>query len=188
MLKKLIDLKIYTNRLHAEPVFLGNFYIRTANLLFTITTKQVHMNRLTLMQTQSPVPIRFFNSNISVEAANATLNSSLKSSLATASEKISRDHADSSLAAHAGNLSIVPSSSSTECLMLVTIKADSVADLRHLVMRTCGELIVFIKTQPIAHATKMKVWLCLSEAATDKVMDAVMRSLPSAEFGRITHN
>lgn len=72
--------------------------------------------------------------------------------------------------------------------MLLTIKADSVADLRHLVMRTCGELIVFIKTQPIAHATKMKVWLCLSETATDKVMDAVMRSLPSAEFGRITHS
>ncbi len=146
------------------------------------------MNRLTLMQTQSPVPIRFFNSNISVEAANAPLDASLKSSLDTAAEPISRNHALSSLATHASTLSVAPSSSSTECLMLVTIKADCVADLRHLVMRTCGELIVFIKTQPIAHATKMKVWLCLNQAATDKVMDAVMRSLPSAEFGRITHN
>ncbi|MDO8306713.1 hypothetical protein, partial [Herminiimonas sp.] len=74
-----------------------------------------------------------------------------------------------------------------KCLMLVTIKADCVADLRHLLMRTCGELIVFIRTQPIAHATKMKVWLCLSSTATDMVMDAIMRSLPSVEFGQITH-
>lgn len=145
------------------------------------------MNRLTLMQTQSPVPIRFFNSNISATAANTTLNSSLQL-LDTNTEAVGTNHVRSSSIAHASNLTIVPSSASTECMMLVTIKADSVADLRHLVMRTCGELIVFIKTQPIAHATKMKVWLCLSEAATDKVMDAVMRSLPSAEFGRITHS
>jgi hypothetical protein len=145
------------------------------------------MNRLTLMQTQSRVPIRFFNSNISVAAANATLNSSLQS-LDTTTEPLDRPHASSSSVANAGNFTLVPSSASTECMMLVTIKADSAADLRHLVMRTCGELIVFIKTQPIAHATKMKVWLCLSESATDKVMDAVMRSLPSAEFGSITHS
>lgn len=145
------------------------------------------MNRLTLMQTQSPVPIRFFNSNISATAANTTLNSSLQL-LDTNTEAVGTNHVRSSSVAHASNLTIVPSSASTECMMLVTIKADSVADLRHLVMRTCGELIVFIKTQPIAHATKMKVWLCLSESATDKVMDAVMRSLPSAEFGRITHS
>ena len=179
---------IYTNPLRAEPVFLGNFYIRTANLLFTITTKQVHVNRLTLMQMQSPVPIRFFNSNISVAAANTTQNSFLQSPLDAATEPLVHERARFSLAAHASTLKIVPSSAGPECMMLVTIKADSVADLRHLVMRTCGELIVFIKTQPIAHATKMKVWLCLSEAATNKVMDAVMRSLPSAEFGRITHS
>lgn len=145
------------------------------------------MNRLTLMQTQSPVPIRFFNSNTSATAANTTLNSSLQL-LDTNTEAVGSNHVRPSSVAHASNLTIVPSSASTECMMLVTIKVDSVADLRHLLMRTCGELIVFIKTQPIAHATKMKVWLCLSEAATDKVMDAVMQSLPSAEFGRITHS
>ncbi|MES2025778.1 MAG: hypothetical protein V4448_09495 [Pseudomonadota bacterium] len=73
-------------------------------------------------------------------------------------------------------------------MMLLTISADCVAELRHLIMRTCGEWIVFIRTQPIAHATKMKVWLCLSNPASDMVMDAVMRALPSAEFGQITHD
>ncbi len=71
--------------------------------------------------------------------------------------------------------------------MLLTISADCVAELRHLVMRTCGEWIVFMRTQPIAHASKMKVWLCLSNPATELVMNAVMRALPSAEFGKITY-
>lgn len=71
--------------------------------------------------------------------------------------------------------------------MLVTINADSLSELRRLVMHICGRLLVFIRTQPILHARKMKVWLCLNAPATDLVMDAVMRTLPSAEFGRITY-
>lgn len=78
-----------------------------------------------------------------------------------------------------------------ECLMLLTISADRVAELRQLIMRTCGELIVFIRTQPVAHASKMKVWLCLSNPLSshtgDLVMHAVMQALPSAEFGKITY-
>jgi hypothetical protein len=75
-----------------------------------------------------------------------------------------------------------------ECTMLVTINADCVNELRHLMMRTCGRLLVFIRTQPVAHAKKMKVWLCLNAPATDLVMDAVMRSLPSAEFGSVIYS
>lgn len=123
------------------------------------------MNRLTLMQTQSPVPIQYFNSQTTLVAQN------------------SPNYADHEATSYPG----ASLANDRKCLMLVTIKADCVADLRHLVMRTCGELIVFIRTQPIAHATKMKVWLCLSSTATDMVMDAIMRSLPSVEFGQITH-
>ena len=182
------------------------------------------MNRLTLMQTQSQVPIRYFNSSITLEASNSgayaaadtnSCNSSFPPSCAlpvsvTALAANASSNADSAdkLALKSSSDSVVRNLACSEghadhfsagtaippivakdheCLMLVTIKADSVADLRHLVMRTCGELIVFIRTQPIAHATRMKVWLCLSTSATDMVMDAVMRSLPSAEFGQITH-
>ncbi len=70
--------------------------------------------------------------------------------------------------------------------MHITIDASCVTQLRHLVMDTCGDLLAFMRIQPFAHATKMKVWLCLSKSVADLIMDAVMRSLPSAEFGRIT--
>ncbi|HEY8100343.1 MAG TPA: hypothetical protein VIF82_06285 [Burkholderiaceae bacterium] len=72
-------------------------------------------------------------------------------------------------------------------MMHITIDANCVTQLRHLVMSTCGELVEFMRIQPIAHAKKMKVWLSLSKAAVALIMEAVMRSLPSAEFGRITH-
>lgn len=71
--------------------------------------------------------------------------------------------------------------------MQLTINADCINELRQLMMRTCGRLLVFIRTQPVAHAQKMKVWLCLNAPASDLVMDAVMRALPSAEFGRVTY-
>lgn len=32
----------------------------------------------------------------------------------------------------------------------------------------------------------MKVWLCVGAAMVNPVMEAVMRSLPGAEFGRFT--
>lgn len=72
-------------------------------------------------------------------------------------------------------------------MMDITIDASFVTQLRHLVIGTCGDLVEFMRIQPLAHATKMKVWLCLSKPAIDLIMNAVMRSLPSAEFGRITH-
>jgi len=74
-----------------------------------------------------------------------------------------------------------------ECLMLLTVGIDCANQCRQLLMKTCGDGIVFIRTQPVARAAKIKVWLGVSDAFTGQVMDAVMRALPSAEFGRITH-
>jgi hypothetical protein len=129
------------------------------------------MNRLTLMHTQSV--IRHFSSL----ANQSTVNS------------LSATHTETVSSTSSLKQFVLPpnSTKNNECMMLLTISADCVAELRHLIMRTCGEWIVFIRTQPIAHATKMKVWLCLSNPASDMVMDAVMRALPSAEFGQITH-
>lgn len=73
-----------------------------------------------------------------------------------------------------------------EFVMHITIDESCVTQLRYLAIRTCGELLTFIRIQPIARTTKMKVWLCLRKPAVNLIMDAIMRSLPTAEFGRIT--
>lgn len=70
-------------------------------------------------------------------------------------------------------------------MMHIIIDAGSVTRLRQVVMVACGDLVGFMRIQPIAHATKMKVWLCLSKPAVDLIMSAVMQNLPNAEFGKI---
>ena len=72
-----------------------------------------------------------------------------------------------------------------DCIMYLIVNADCVAQLRHVVMETCGECVAFIRIQPIAHATRMKVWLGLSKPAVCQIMASVMSSLPGAEFGQV---
>lgn len=132
------------------------------------------MNRSTLMQTEVPIYIR---DTVIRNKAPFLVTSPHATAAAPAASNVNA----------VTPVTIEKQLHRHECLMLLTISADCVAELRHLVMRTCGEWIVFMRTQPIAHASKMKVWLCLSNPATELVMNAVMRALPSAEFGKITY-
>lgn len=72
------------------------------------------------------------------------------------------------------------------CLMQLTVDAAAVTDLRALVVRTCGDAMQFMRVEACDHGARVKVWLCLSLALAGEVMDAVMRTLPGAEFGRMT--
>lgn len=73
-----------------------------------------------------------------------------------------------------------------DCIMYLTVNADYVTELRHVVMETCGGSVAFIRIEPTAHATRMKVWLGLSRSAVCRIMTRVMESLPGAEFGQIS--
>ena len=75
----------------------------------------------------------------------------------------------------------------THGLMLpITIDASMVTPLRRAVVGACGEMLSFLRIQPVAHSDRVKVWLCLPNSAMHVAMAAVMRTLPAAEFGRIT--
>ena len=71
-------------------------------------------------------------------------------------------------------------------MMCITVDAASVAELRRVIVSTCGDLMVYMRVKPVEHASKMKFWLCLSKASVDAVIGNIMRTLPQAEFGRIT--
>jgi hypothetical protein len=72
------------------------------------------------------------------------------------------------------------------CLMQLTVDTGSVTALRALVMRTCGGAMEFMRVEACDQGARVKVWLCLSRALAAQVMEAVMRALPGAEFGRLT--
>lgn len=72
------------------------------------------------------------------------------------------------------------------CLMQLTVDSGAVTALRALVMRTCGDAMEFMRVEACDHGARARVWLCVSRALAAQVMDAVMRALPGAEFGRLT--
>lgn len=70
--------------------------------------------------------------------------------------------------------------------MYVTVDTKWVTKLRQLMMNTFSNAVSSIRIEPINHAKKMKVCLCFDGLVEDKLMVSIMRTLPSAEFGRIT--
>ncbi|WP_436566413.1 hypothetical protein [Janthinobacterium sp. HLX7-2] len=70
--------------------------------------------------------------------------------------------------------------------MHITVDTVCLAELRQLVVKTCGGMLSFMRVEAVDHAARMKVWLCVTEPALRLTMDAVMRLLPAAEFGRIS--
>ncbi|AXA94761.1 hypothetical protein DPH57_16515 [Massilia sp. YMA4] len=69
--------------------------------------------------------------------------------------------------------------------MLITVDADRVTELRRLVARACGSRLSFMRMQPIDHASRMQVWLRVTEPGVQRVIDAVTRALPAAQLGRV---
>jgi hypothetical protein len=76
--------------------------------------------------------------------------------------------------------------SQKDLMMCITVDAASVAELRRVIVSTCGDLMVYMRIKPVDHASKMKFWLCLSKTSVDAVIGNIMRALPQAEFDRIT--
>ncbi|MFZ6814455.1 hypothetical protein ACO0K3_08285 [Undibacterium sp. Rencai35W] len=75
---------------------------------------------------------------------------------------------------------------SPEFMMRITVDSDCATELRHLILNRCGKLVTYIRMQPVDHASRMIVWLCLAKPAVETIIHAVMMALPSAEFGKIT--
>lgn len=81
---------------------------------------------------------------------------------------------------------VVPAVPAPACMLQMTVSTVSVTALRRLVMSVCGEALHYMRIEACRHGERMRVWLSLSEAAAHRVMEAVMRALPEAEFGPIS--
>jgi hypothetical protein len=75
---------------------------------------------------------------------------------------------------------------SEDCVMRVIVDAESVTQLRQLVLSNCGGRDFYMKVKAIDHASKMKVWLCLNKSSIDMLISKILATLPQAEFGKIT--
>jgi len=69
-------------------------------------------------------------------------------------------------------------------MLHLTIDACDVTGLRRRVIGNCGKLVIFMRIQPLAHASKMRVWILLKEQEFDFVKQEIRSGLPSAEFAQ----
>ncbi len=79
-----------------------------------------------------------------------------------------------------------PALKQDDFIMRITVDAAAITELRHLILRNCGDLVLFMRVKPVDHASKMKVWLCLRKSSVDTIISHIVRALPKAEFGKIT--
>ena len=78
------------------------------------------------------------------------------------------------------------SAQASSCMMQLTVDASAITLLRQLVMRVCGDALEFMRIASCANHNRMKVWLCVAPSMVAQVMDAVIRTLPGAEFGKLS--
>ena len=71
-------------------------------------------------------------------------------------------------------------------MMPIKVDAGLVTPLQQAVNGACGGVVRFLSVQPVVRSNSVKVWLAMTRPAIERVMTAVMRTLPAAEFGRIT--
>lgn len=62
------------------------------------------------------------------------------------------------------------------------VNANFVTQLRHMLTRSCGDLLTYMRIAPTMHATTMRVWLCISQPATALVLQSALQSIPGIKF------
>ncbi|HEY8024857.1 MAG TPA: hypothetical protein VIF60_09850 [Burkholderiaceae bacterium] len=67
-------------------------------------------------------------------------------------------------------------------LMHLTVDSCDVTELRRRVIAVCGDLMLFMRIQPLQHASKMRVWILLQRQDYDLVMRAIKSGMPDAEI------
>ena len=73
-----------------------------------------------------------------------------------------------------------------QTMMRITIDSEHVASLRHLILLSCGDMVSYLRVEPLNQSKKINVWLSVRREMVEIVIHAVTATLPGAEFGKIT--
>lgn len=74
---------------------------------------------------------------------------------------------------------------SARSMLPILIDAGMVTPLPRAVISACDEMVEVPAHLAMARSNDVTIWRCLTGSAMDLAMDAVVRALPAAEFGRI---
>jgi hypothetical protein len=182
---------IYTLCLRFDVWFLENLYARFVSLCFITTTSSgLDMNRLTSKQKGSISAFQGGGLESSrVRGAHLSSRAAGQSKIWNSRRAFTSDCALSNLVqtdqkCNAKTANDNPRSLLTDqgFMMRLTIDACDVTELRRRVIGSCGDLVIFMRIQPLLHARKMRVWILLERQEFDFVARIIKSGLPRAEF------
>jgi hypothetical protein len=70
----------------------------------------------------------------------------------------------------------------------LALEADRVTLLRRTVVSTCGESVEPLRTQAVAHTTRVRVWLVPTKWAVPGTMNVILKTVPRHEWGLMQCN
>jgi hypothetical protein len=65
------------------------------------------------------------------------------------------------------------------------VEAIDVLQVRRAIFQAGGESVGILKTAPVPHSSKVRVFIGMKLGALDAIMTAIMRSVSTCEFGRV---
>jgi hypothetical protein len=80
-----------------------------------------------------------------------------------------------------------PEKAHPQSLMQLTISAGCMSALQKMLRRGFGGQVLPTRVQALDQARKVKLSLLMEAALAPRLIGALVRSLPGAEIGRITH-
>jgi hypothetical protein len=66
-----------------------------------------------------------------------------------------------------------------------TVESTDILCVRRAIFQAGGESVDILKTAPVPHSTKVRVFIGMKLGALDSIMTAIMRSVTACEFGRV---
>jgi hypothetical protein len=72
-----------------------------------------------------------------------------------------------------------------KAVVTAIVESADVLQLRRAIFQAGGESVSVLKTAPVPHSSKVRVFIGMKLGALDPVMTAIMRSVTACEFGRV---
>jgi hypothetical protein len=85
---------------------------------------------------------------------------------------------------HHNPLRLVPAGEH-KAVISATVESTDVLHVRRAIFQAAGESVGILKTAPVPHSSRVRVFIDMKLDALDSIMTAIMRSVAACEFGRV---
>jgi hypothetical protein len=72
-----------------------------------------------------------------------------------------------------------------KAVISATVESTDVLRVRRAIFQAGGASVGILKTAPVPHSSRVRVFISMKPGALESIMTAIMRSVTACEFGRV---